>query len=65
MRSGNVCPRIHTAIVDVCTFRYCIPTDNARLQADAEIQFFDKIDPNGGGNFSQSRFLKTDRVQCQ
>jgi len=28
---------------------YCIPTDNARLAVEAEMQFFDKIDPNGGG----------------
>jgi len=26
---------------------YCIPTDNARLVAAAELQFFDQIDPNG------------------
>jgi hypothetical protein len=26
---------------------YCIPTDNTRLVAAAELQFFDQIDPNG------------------
>jgi hypothetical protein len=29
-------------------YRYCIPTDNARLLTAAERTFFDECDPNGG-----------------
>jgi hypothetical protein len=29
-------------------YRYCIPTDNARLLTAAEHTFFDECDPNGG-----------------
>jgi hypothetical protein len=29
-------------------YRYCIPTDNARLFTAAEVTFFDKCNPNGG-----------------
>ena len=46
------------------TFRYCIPTDNHRLVLDAELQFFDKIDPKGGEHFPQSFFVKIDNTQC-
>jgi hypothetical protein len=42
-------------------FRYCIPTDNHRLEVDAEVQFFDNIDPNGGGYFSSRQFVVTER----
>ena len=46
------------------TFRYCIPTDNVRLVVEAELQFFDKIDPKGGGHSPQSNFVKVDNTQC-
>jgi hypothetical protein len=29
-------------------YRYCIPTDNARLLTAAEVTFFDECNPNGG-----------------
>jgi len=46
------------------TFRYCIPTDNERLVVDAELQFFDKIDPKGGEHSPQCNFVKFDNIQC-
>jgi hypothetical protein len=31
---------------------------------DADLQFFDKIDPKGGEHFSQNNFVKIDNTQC-
>jgi hypothetical protein len=65
MQSGKLEFEIHPNHTIFDSVKYCIPTDNARLVAAAELQFFDQIDPNGSTHLFSTEPVNIDDSQCQ